>query len=166
MLMLITSVGNAQSFDFSCEIDNTELVELTKEFFAEENYKGDPYYYYGVVLNFYEGGNSGIAGEAQACYNPDANWIIININKYYWDRFSVLQRKFLMYHELGHDVLNYGHLQTTGEIMTEGGFSWPSDYPVSSLAVFNAAKDRMFAGTDQVPQDCTTSKGGMIKDGF
>ena len=52
MLMLITSIGNAQYFDFSCEIDNTELVELTKEFFAEENYKGDPYYYYAVVFKF------------------------------------------------------------------------------------------------------------------
>lgn len=42
-------------------------------------------------------------------FNSDEK-IIIYINKDYWDKASYNQKKILIYHELGHDLLNLNHV--------------------------------------------------------
>ena len=88
----------------------------------------------------------------------------IFINKYAWDSiFTTNVRKFfLMYHELGHGILRLDHVCISKEIMATGtcgaDFGFPSAFPVVNMNEFNIAKERMFAGTDQIDL-CDSSKG-------
>ena len=174
LTILISGVVSSQSFDFDCEIDTTEIEDIVKEFFAEPDYNWNKHGqldWFVDFYNFYNDPGSKVVAYAQACYMPDDYYINIGVNLHWWDQFDDRQKKFLIYHELGHDVLNLGHVCIVNDIMATGDpetctLTWPTDFPVYDDAEFEAAKTRMFAGTDQVPQDCTASKGGTIRDIF
>lgn len=49
-------------------------------------------------------------GHAGVCIKWTNGYREININKIYWDSINELQREQLIYHELGHCVLDLGHV--------------------------------------------------------
>ena len=69
--------------------------------------------------------------------------IDIRVTKQYWENYTDVQRLYLMYHELGHDVHRYEHVTVDPiEIM------WPSIAgPLTTLNDFIAAKDRFIMRT-------------------
>ena len=69
--------------------------------------------------------------------------IDIRVTKQYWENYTDVQRLYLMYHELGHDVHRYEHVTVDPiEIM------WPSiTGPLTTLNDFIAAKDRFIMRT-------------------
>ena len=157
LTILISGVVSSQSFNFEC-YDNTELLEITDMFFEDakldiEDWDIDVKFYYEEI---------NVGGYAQTYCGIDKTNIFIN--KYAWDlTFTTNVRKlFLMYHELGHGILRLNHVCISKEIMATGtcgaDFTFPSAFPVANMNEFNIAKERMFAGTDQIDL-CNSNKG-------
>ena len=159
LAMLLSGVVSSQSFHFKC-YDNTELLEITDMFFDDakldiEDWDIDVKFYYEEI---------NVGGYAQTYCGIDKTNIFIN--KYTWDLFFTtnVRKLFLLYHELGHGILRLDHTCISKEIMASGNpvckdFGFPSDFPVANMNEFNAAKERMFAGTDQIDLPCNSSKG-------
>lgn len=61
-----------------------------------------------IAINFDENPDMGAAGICFWSENPRR----ITVNKYYWDTMSDSERKFLIFHELGHCVLNRSHFNS------------------------------------------------------
>ena len=190
LTMLISGVVSSQSFDFNCEIpfpdsfylldfeSETILEDITDVFF--EDY-GVSNHNWVLKLSFITE-DTDIAGSAQPCWHPDLGvdspngaWINIRINTKWWNQFNDLQKLFLMYHELGHDVLFLGHItDRKGEIMTVGGFSFtPDNYPYGDLETFQRARARMFNNYNQIDYECdgndadpTGKSTGIVQDIF
>ena len=159
LTILISGVVSSQSFDFNC-YDDTELLEITNIFFEDAKLDIDAW---DINVKFYYEENN-IGGYAQTYCGIDKTDIFIN--KYAWDLFFTtdVRKLFLMYHELGHGVLRLDHVCISKEIMASGnpvceGFTFPTNFPVANMNEFNAAKERMFAGTDQIDLPCNSSKG-------
>jgi len=82
----------------------------------------------GVISNIPE---RGIAGQCQTYENGNK---AIVIDKSYWNRVSDLKREFLVFHELGHCVLDRDHLDDTNtdgscfSIMNSGGAACSLNY--------------------------------------
>ena len=158
LTILISGVVSSQSFDFGC-YDNTELLEITATFFEDAKLDIEDW---DLDIKFYYQENN-VGGYAQTyCGINKTN---IFINKHAWDLFFTtdVRKLFLLYHELGHGVLRLDHTCISKEIMASGNpvckdFGFPSDFPVANMNEFNAAKERMFAGTDQIDL-CISSKG-------
>ena len=161
LTILISGVVSSQSFDFGC-YDNTELLEITATFFEDakldiDDWDIDIQFYYQETL---------VGGYAQTYCGIDKTNIFIN--KYAWDGFFTtdVRKLFLMYHELGHGILKLDHTCISKEIMATSDpkleicrdFTFPSDFPVANMNEFNTAKERMFAGTDQIDL-CSSNKG-------
>ena len=159
LAMLLSGVVSSQSFHFKC-YDNTELLEITDIFFEDakldiEDWDIDVKFYYEEI---------NVGGYAQTYCGIDKTNIFIN--KYAWDLFFTtnVRKLFLLYHELGHGILRLDHTCISKEIMASGNpvckdFGFPSDFPVANMNEFNAAKERMFAGTDQIDLPCNSNKG-------
>ena len=167
--MLISSVVSSQSFYFKC-YDNTELLEITEMFFSDAKLDIEDY---DVSINFYYNPDSNVGGSADFCFAENPNKTIILINKYIWDEHlnTDLKKYFVVYHELGHGILNLAHVCLKKEIMAtgtcEGDFSFPSAFPVANATEFLGAKAKMFAGIYQIYYDCNSNKGStLIKDVF
>ena len=154
---LLSGVVSSQSFDFSC-FDNTELLEITNTFFEDakldiEDWDVDVKFYYEVNM---------VGGYAETYCGIDKTNVFIN--KYIWDKHfdTDLKKYFLIYHELGHGVLKLDHVCINKDIMATGtcgdNFTFPSAFPVANMNEFNIAKERMFAGTDQIDL-CSSNKG-------
>ena len=165
LTILISGVVSSQSFDFSCEYDNTILLEITDMFFDDAKLDIEDY---DVNINFYYE-DSGVGGYAQTCFVSNPNKTNIFINKYIWDlHFTTDVRKFfVVYHELGHGILKLDHVCINKDIMATSDpdleickdFRFPTNFPVANMNEFNIAKERMFAGTEQVSLNCNSSKG-------
>ena len=161
LTILISGIVSSQSFNFGC-YDNTELLEITAMFFDDAKLDIDDW---DIDVNFYYEENN-VGGRAQTYCGIDKTDILIN--KYAWDLFFTtnVRKFFLMYHELGHGILRLDHVCISKEIMATSAsnleickdFTFPSDFPVSNMNEFNAAKERMFAGTEQMYL-CDSSKG-------
>ena len=162
LITLLSGVVSSQSFNFEC-YDNTELLEITNAFFEDAKLDIEDW---DINVKFYYEENN-IGGSALTYCGIDKTNIFIN--KYAWDlHFTTDVRKFfLMYHELGHGILRLDHVCISKEIMATSDpkleickdFGFPSDFPVANMNEFNAAKERMFAGTDQIDLPCNSSKG-------
>ena len=160
LTILISGVVSSQSFNFEC-YDNTELLEITNTFFDDAKLDIEDW---DIDVKFYhDSGDEAPAGYAETYCGIDKTNIFIN--KPVWDEhFTTNIRKlFLMYHELGHGILRLDHVCINKEIMATGAcgedFGFPSSFPVANMNEFNIAKERMFAGTDQIDLPCNSSKG-------
>ena len=162
LAMLLSGVVSSQSFNFEC-FDNTELLEITDMFFEDAKLDIEAW---DITVNFYYEENN-VGGSAEI-YCATSNKTNIFINKYIWDKHfdTNIKKYFLMYHELGHGVLKLDHVCISKEIMATSAlnleickdFGFPGDFPVANMNEFNIAKERMFAGTDQI-DFCNSSKG-------
>ena len=74
--------------------------------------------------------------------------INIAINADYWAEYSFNRRLILMWHELGHDVLNAAHIEGERAIMNT---PLPDEY---DLNIFKKEEADLFNGTDLVFFDC------------
>ena len=163
LAILISGIASSQSFDFSCVYDNTELLEITNIFFDDAKLDIEDW---DIEVNFYYQENL-VGGYAQT-YCGGLNKTNVFINKYVWDEYITtnVRKLFLMYHELGHGVLKLDHVCISKEIMATSDpnleickdFRFPGDFPVANMNEFNIAKERMFAGTDQIDL-CSSNKG-------
>ena len=74
--------------------------------------------------------------------------IKIAINADYWAEYSFNRRLILMWHELGHDVLNAAHIQGERAIMNT---PLPDEY---DLDIFKREEAELFNGKDLTLFDC------------
>ena len=74
--------------------------------------------------------------------------INIAINADYWAEYSFNRKLILMWHELGHDVLNAAHIEGERAIMNT---PLPDEY---DLNIFKKEEADLFNGTDLVFFDC------------
>ena len=185
----------AQTFDFNCEVDYTlpsdyshitletpaweylrkfsdDLIRTTGEDFSSRlNVEiertitdGNDYYeihgaYDTVILMRYSNGNQ----YAQANGVGDQTYLIINSRL--WPTLNRIQRLWLMYHELGHEVLNLGHTFFTTTIEeVDGSLQAVPDRDIfimdsgnlqfivnTDIEYFINAKDLMFKRINTVP---------------
>ena len=209
LVILITSITNAQTFDFDClsstttsttntgstagsaltgnmwsdidfdsengtvtetliEIANTFLNDVSKyDVSLEDAYQWDFSYYPFVSDNGLS--NHTVAARTTYC---NGNMISIEVNSNTWESYfnTDIRKLFLIYHELGHAVLNLKHSCTTNDIMHPGtqqhcGTHVSDDrwnHPTDIMATFITAKDRMFNGEGQTYESCNTSKRSRI----
>ena len=161
LTILISGVVSSQSFYFKC-FDNTELLEITDMFFEDakldiEDWDIDVKFYYKEI---------NVGGYAQTYCGIDKTNIFIN--KYIWDLYFTtdVRKFFVLYHELGHGILKLDHVCINKDIMATSDpnleickdFTFPTNFPVANMNEFNIAKERMFAGTDQIDL-CSSNKG-------
>ena len=161
LTIFISGIVSSQSFDFGC-YDNTELLEITTMFFEDAKLDIDDW---DIDVKFYYE-EINIGGYAQTYCGIDKTEVFIN--KYIWDKYFTtnVRKLFLIYHELGHGVLELNHVCVSKEMMATSDpnleickdFRFPGDFPVANMNEFNIAKERMFAGTDQIDL-CNSSKG-------
>lgn len=104
----------------------------------------------------------------------------LEIQEHFWNNANDLKKKYVIYHELGHALLNLGHVcNLTGNtgikyVQTEVDMMFTGAECVSKLAGwqkyapqyaythedrFDIAKERMFSMTDQNSLNCSSSKG-------
>jgi hypothetical protein len=74
--------------------------------------------------------------------------INIAINADYWAEYSFNRKLILMWHELGHDVLNAAHIEGERAIMNT---PLPDEY---DLNIFKKEEADLFNGNDLVFFDC------------
>ena len=80
--------------------------------------------------------------------------VYIIIRRSFWENASIVQRLWIVYHELGHDILNLLHVSNPNngykDIMQQGN----SAVQGLPLAFFIEQKNRMFNDIGQVHADC------------
>lgn len=99
----------------SCQVqDYRPVVDIPPEFqeyvhnFVEESVtQGRPVSINNLIVRFSDGLDDNILGE---CWMGQQRKILINVK--YWPGSSLLYKHVLMYHELGHCVLNRDHVET------------------------------------------------------
>lgn len=75
--------------------------------------------------------DQGVVGQCQT-YSDGSKAVVIEEG--YWNRLSDLKKEFIVFHELGHCILNRGHLDeinasgSCGSIMNSGSTDCNSDY--------------------------------------
>ena len=150
------------------EIANTFLNDAsTYDILSEETYQWDFSYYPFVAADGLS--NHTVAARTTYC---NGNMISIEVNSNTWESYFTtdLRKLFLIYHELGHAILNLKHSCTTNDIMHPGtqqgcGTHVSDDrwnHPTDVMATFITAKDRMFNGEGQTYISCNTSKGSRV----
>ena len=191
IIVLFSITIQSQEFDFSC---NTELDRYVDEWFAESESRGNTYSNRGIIKwvyqapshhHFQETSFTGVS--VASCYEGYE----IYIRKSWWDELNRTDadKKRVIYHEMGHAILNYGHvcnlplpnnLQSsradcfTDPRGTGDPINWiwndimrtsencPDYNRCTNPTIDNNRYDRYWTGTDQLPLSCTntnTSKG-------
>ena len=89
----------------------------------------------------------------------------VMINGVWWNNpdTSFELKMLVIYHELGHAILNYTHTCNEGDIMVSPGEAAEDEdcngtSPASNLSAFLIAKDNMLAGIDQISYACYSGK--------
>ncbi len=158
-VLFIAIQAQAQSFDFSCSVsfDNLTLDSTPDEYlsiFLDDLYytTGEDYRDMNAYVGFTwpwpipPGTRIPRGWAAGVC---DDNNIRVYLDEAYWNsKTNIVLRLFIIYHEIGHDLLNLKHIGGN-EIMNGGLYTTWTD-----MNAFLLAKDRMFKGTNQVYWDC------------
>ena len=180
---------SAQEFDFECVDElNEEVQGYVADFFAVAEKKGLDFS--GVtgqavlkdIDNDGEWKNNGtqVGGRAyKICYD---NEYYIELDRPFFEWVTFVHpsyKRFIVFHELGHDILNLDHNCTfhrfrgfeLGSQYTDimwTGATCPSlsgyNYIFGSEAIWNEAVDHMFDEDTHVDFDCGTSKGAKVID--
>ena len=170
--IMIAGTVKAQSFDFSCRTDADRLYEVGfyHQRFVNAVYdlRSIPAFDFRSQSGTYTfvdliAGNEDIAGEALA--NCDNTRYAIRLQREYWDQASHYEREYIVYHELGHDLLNRDHTCTITtidnrcyvDIMYTGACSGGN---CSSLGLIPDALQRMVSGLGQQVLGCHPSPSG------
>ncbi len=118
LLIILLSLTACEREEILDDPLNDKLLDYYVRWFVEdasENGVDLNYIYdHDIILGFvdvkeYSGKSWGIGKDKK---------IEIRISKQNWSRLSAINKKRLMYHELGHDILNFGH--EYGRIMSQG----------------------------------------------
>ena len=186
IIILFSITIQAQEFDFSC---NTELDEYVTAWFNDAEANGLNHSNTGIIKwvheapSHYHFGGIDFAGVS---VNSCSNGYEIYINQSYWNSVSDIIRKRIIYHEMGHAILKYGHVCNnplpsnfqpsradcfTDPRGTGDPINWVwndimrtsedcSDYNVcTSPTIDNHRYSRYWNQTDYIPLVCGTNKG-------
>ena len=166
----IYGVANYDDIDFAAGSHTvTEtLYQIADAFFIES---GENINNYDVNIIYYNFNDNDTAGRANICgVNENGQHLVeVEINEAVWGTWNKLgifwrdtHKLFLMYHELGHAVLNLDHVCTRGEIMVNLNcsnlFGNYNDAPVENREEFREAAVRMFTGVGQQYISCESGK--------
>ena len=88
-----------------------------------------------------------IAVTSKGCIDSE---VLITIRTSFWENAQINQRLWVMYHELGHDVLGLEHNNNHGDIMQKGN----SGVRDLSIEFFIEKKNLMFNDINQIYTDC------------
>ena len=117
-----------------------------------------------ISVNTFTDPRTGYAGFAGG--GCDDTKIAVDFNTTYWNgAFTTdIQRAHLVYHELGHDVLDLEHKCGSLEVMHPGGAEGCTSALSTddSWELFFAGKDRMILLTDQNIKSCLTAKSANV----
>ena len=111
------------TFDFEAEyrvMDQDDIMEYYKLFTKDVRHNAkeiDLYRISNVNISIVESIESGAAGVSRETCNPDE--VEVEVTRSIWGRGGYT-RLFLMYHELGHDILDAQHVCNANSIMQTG----------------------------------------------
>ena len=111
-------------------------------------------------VNTFTDANTGYAGFAGGGCNDTKIAVDFNTSYWYGPFRTDIQRAHLVYHELGHDVLDLEHKCGSLEVMHPGGAEGCTSAlgTDDSWEAFFAGKDRMILLTDQNIKSCLAAK--------
>ena len=186
IIVLFSITIQAQEFDFSC---NTELDGYVTAWFNDAEANGLNHINQGIIKwvheapSHYHFNNTNYAGvSVNSCYDGYE----IYINQPVWNSVTDIIRKRIIYHEMGHAILKYGHVCNNplpynlqpqpGEIaicLTDPptrpfNYIWNdimrtdedcSNDVCTSPVIDNQRYSRYWNQTDYIPLACGTNKG-------
>ncbi len=92
-------------------VRDTELRQYTIEFLTElDNYDIDYDKNQNIVVRFNKLLNNGVAGAAYGMHHDD--YTTVFINPMIWKYLNADQKRWLVFHELAHDMFNTAHFST------------------------------------------------------
>lgn len=109
-----------------------ELAKYVDTFYAKMGTAGLNNYRRNVIMLMDPDMNRAWAGTCT--YATDSNLAVIKISTYWWYNSDYVRRESVMYHELGHCVLNRGHNSSVNSfnraksIMSTGGLPYDDEY--------------------------------------
>lgn len=134
ILAIITVfTGCGEEIHTSELIIDSDLLEYFERFKIEAEKRNIPIDYKSMNVEGHIGEivDKGVVGQCQTYANGNKAVII---EKEYWEKSSNLKKEFIVFHELGHCILNRAHLDATGaggncnSIMNSGSAACKLDY--------------------------------------